>query len=339
MKKVKTVEAVGHVLCHDITKIVPGEFKGVAFKKGHVVKQEDVEELLNIGKEHLYIYEVDENKIHENDAAVMLGDLGKGKNISLGQEIKEGKIDFFAEEDGILKVNKELLFKLNSLKEISFATLPDNYPVKKGQKLGGTRVIPLIVDKSKMEAAKDLVGIEKILEVKPFKKFKIGVIVTGGEVFSGRIEDKFGPVIKRKVEEYGSEVIHQFYSKDDKEMIKECAQELLKKGAEIIIFTGGMSVDPDDLTPTAIMELGGELVTYGSPVLPGAMFLLSYLGNTPLMGLPGCVMYAKRTIFDLVLPRVLTEERLDLSDIAKLGTGGLCQSCEECHYPNCSFGK
>lgn len=338
MKLVNTVDAVGHILCHDITKIVPGEFKGVAFKKGHIVKEEDIEELLNIGKEHLYIYEVDDSKIHENDAAIILGDLGAGSNISLGSEIKEGKIDFYAAEDGILKVNKELLFKLNSLGEISFATLPNNYPVKKGQKLGGTRVIPLVIDKTKMDLARD-VAIDKILEVKPFKKYKVGVVVTGGEVFQGRIEDKFSPVIKRKVEEYGSEVIHHYYSKDDKEMIKDCAKKLLDMGAEILIFTGGMSVDPDDLTPSSIMEMGGELVTYGSPVLPGAMFLLSYLNNLPMMGLPGCVMYAKRTIFDLVLPRVLTGEKLDMDEIARLGNGGLCQSCDDCHYPNCSFGK
>lgn len=338
MKLVNTVDAVGHILCHDITKIVPGEFKGVAFKKGHIVKEEDIEELLNIGKEHLYIYEVDDSKIHENDAAIILGDLGAGSNISLGSEIKEGKIDFYAAEDGILKVNKELLFKLNSLGEISFATLPNNYPVKKGQKLGGTRVIPLVIDKTKMDLARD-VAIDKILEVKPFKKYKVGVVVTGGEVFQGRIEDKFSPVIKRKVEEYGSAVIHHYYSKDDKEMIKDCAKKLLDMGAEILIFTGGMSVDPDDLTPSSIMEMGGELVTYGSPVLPGAMFLLSYLNNLPMMGLPGCVMYAKRTIFDLVLPRVLTGEKLDMDEIARLGNGGLCQSCDDCHYPNCSFGK
>lgn len=338
MKLVNTVDAVGHILCHDITKIVPGEFKGVAFKKGHIVKEEDIEELLNIGKEHLYIYEVDDSKIHENDAATMLGDLGAGANINLGTEIKEGKIDFYAAEDGILKVNKELLLKLNSLGEISFATLPNNYPVKKGQKLGGTRVIPLVIDKTKMELAKN-VATDKILEVKPFKKYKVGVVVTGGEVFQGRIEDKFSPVIKRKVEEYGSEVIQHYYSKDDKEMIKDCAKKLLDMGAEILVFTGGMSVDPDDLTPSSIMEMGGELVTYGSPVLPGAMFLLSYLNNTPMMGLPGCVMYAKRTIFDLVLPRVLTGEKLDMNEIARLGNGGLCQSCDECHYPNCSFGK
>lgn len=338
MKKIKTEEAIGHILCHDITKIVPGEFKGVAFKKGHVVREEDIEELLNIGKSHLYIYEIDENRIHENDAALILGNLGAGKNIVLGEEVREGKIDFFAKEDGILKVDRKSLLKLNLLGEISFATLPNNYPVRKNQKVAGTRVIPLIIEKEKMRKAQELIR-EKLLEVKPYGKQKVGVIVTGAEIFHGRIEDKFGPVIQKKVEEYGSEVIGQIFSKDDREMIRESAEKLLEMGAEILIFTGGMSVDPDDLTPSAIMDMGGELVTYGSPVLPGSMFLLSYLGEIPLMGLPGCVMYAKRTVFDLLLPRVLTGERLTVEDIATLGDGGLCQNCEECHYPNCSFGK
>ncbi len=338
MKLIKTIEAKGHILCHDITKIIPGEFKGVAFKKGHIVREEDIEELLNIGKEHLYIYEINENKIHENDAAIILGRIGAGKNIILGKEIKEGKIDFFAKEDGILKVDKELLFNLNMLGEISFATLPTNYPVKKGEKIAGARVIPLIIDKKKMEMAEEIT-INKILSVNSYKKLKVGIIITGGEVYEGRIEDKFGPVIKEKIEAYSSEIIGQLRSKDEKDMIKNCARKLLKMGAEMLVFTGGMSVDPDDLTPSAIMEMGGELVTYGSPVLPGSMFLLSYLGDIPMMGLPGCVMYAKKTVFDLILPRVLSGEKITLREIMMLGDGGLCQSCSICHYPNCSFGK
>ncbi|MGL4569017.1 MAG: molybdopterin-binding protein [Fusobacteriaceae bacterium] len=338
MKKIRTEDAVGHILCHDITKIIPGEFKGVAFKKGHVVRTKDIDELLNIGKSHLYIYQIDENKMHENDAAKILGDLGAGENIILGDEIREGKIDFFAKKDGILKVDREVLFKLNSLGEISFATLPNNYPVKKNEKLGGTRVIPLLVEKSKI-ALTEKIALKKILEVKPYLKQKVGVVITGSEIFHGRVEDRFGPVIRGKIEDYGSEVIGEIFSLDSEEMIRESAEKLLDMGAEMIIFTGGMSVDPDDLTPTAIMDMGGKLVTYGSPVLPGSMFLLSYLGKIPLIGLPGCVMYAKRTIFDLVLPRILTGEVLSFEDIARLGDGGLCQSCEKCHYPNCSFGR
>lgn len=269
---------------------------------------------------------------------MILGKLGQGENISLGSEIKEGKINFNSSIDGILKVDSEKLFELNMLGEISFATLPNNIPVKKGELVGGARIIPLVIEKEKMDRAKSLIK-DPILNVRPYKKYKVGIITTGNEVFYGRIEDKFGPVILEKLKPYNSEIIGQALCPDDKEIIKEKAREFLDKGATMIIFTGGMSVDPDDMTPTSIIELGGELISYGAPVLPGSMFLLSYLGDIPMMGLPGCVMFAKKTVFDLVLGRVMTGERLTKADIMRYATGGLCQSCEVCHYPNCTFGK
>ncbi|WP_462355399.1 molybdopterin-binding protein, partial [Fusobacterium ulcerans] len=282
--------------------------------------------------------ELGDKGIHENDAALVLGKLGKGKNIRLADEIKEGKINFYAQEDGVLKVDTEKLLELNMLGEISFATLPDNIPVKKGDLVAGARVIPLVIDKEKMEKAESIIQ-TPILNVNSYRKYKVGMVTTGNEVFFGRIEDKFGKIVTDKLKEFDCEVIAQLLSQDSKDMIKRKAQELLDMGAEMLIFTGGMSVDPDDVTPSAIIELGGELVSYGSPVLPGSMFLLSYLGDVPVMGLPGCVMFAKRTIFDLVLPRILSEEKLTTRDIMMYGNGGLCQSCEVCHYPNCTFGK
>lgn len=338
MKKIKTTEAVGYILQHDITEIIPGEFKGRAFKKGHIITEEDIPHLLRLGKDHIFVFELGEDKIHENEGAMILGKLGRGENISLGSEIKEGKINFNSSIDGILKVDSEKLFELNMLGEISFATLPNNIPVKKGELVGGARIIPLVIEKEKMDRAKALIK-EPILNVRPYKKYKVGIITTGNEVFYGRIEDKFGPVILEKLKPYNSEIIGQAFCPDDKEIIKEKAREFLDKGATIIIFTGGMSVDPDDMTPTSIIELGGELISYGAPVLPGSMFLLSYLGDIPMMGLPGCVMFAKKTVFDLVLGRVMTGERLTKADIMRYATGGLCQSCEVCHYPNCTFGK
>ena len=338
MKKIKTTEAVGHVLQHDITEIIPGEFKGRAFKKGHIITEEDIPHLLRLGKDHIFVFELGEDKIHENEGAMILGKLGQGENISLGSEIKEGKINFNSSIDGILKVDSEKLFELNMLGEISFATLPNNIPVKKGELVGGARIIPLVIEKEKMDRAKSLIK-DPILNVRPYKKYKVGIITTGNEVFYGRIKDKFGPVILEKLKPYNSEIIGQALCPDDKEIIKEKAREFLDKGATMIIFTGGMSVDPDDMTPTSIIELGGELISYGAPVLPGSMFLLSYLGDIPMMGLPGCVMFAKKTVFDLVLGRVMTGERLTKADIMRYATGGLCQSCEVCHYPNCTFGK
>lgn len=337
-KSIKTEDAVGMVLSHDITEIVPGKFKGRAFKKGHVIRKEDIEKLKSLGKEHIYILELGDGDLHENDAAKILGEIGAGGNIELSTEIKEGKINFYASRDGLLRVNKEELFKLNMMGQISFATLPTNIPVSKGEMVAGARVIPLVIEKEKMEKARSIIE-KKIVEVFPFRPLKVGVVTTGSEIYKGKIEDKFGPVIREKVEAYGCQVVHQEIVPDGLEKIVDAGKKLLDMGAELLVFTGGMSVDPDDLTPTAIGELGGELVSYGSPVLPGSMFLLSYLGELPIMGLPGCVMYSKKTVFDLVLPRVLSGERLNLEDIMEYGHGGLCQSCDICRYPNCSFGK
>ncbi|WP_028857350.1 molybdopterin-binding protein [Psychrilyobacter atlanticus] len=338
MKKINVKDSIGHILSHDITEIIPGKFKGRAFKKGDIIREIDIEKLLKLGKEHIYIFEMKDDEMHENEAAIILGEIGCGENIYLSEEIKEGKIEFYAQADGLLKVNKEKLLELNMLGQVSFATLSENIPVKKGEKVGGARIIPLIIKKEKMEKAKTLIN-QKLINVKPFKKMKAGIVTTGSEVYHGRIIDKFGPVVEDKIKEYGCDVIGQIIVSDDKEMIKNAIRKHLDNGAEMVICTGGMSVDPDDLTPASIIELGGELVSYGSPVLPGSMFLLSYLDEIPIMGLPGCVMYCKKTVFDLVLPRVLSGEKLNMEDIMRYGQGGLCQSCEVCRYPNCSFGK
>lgn len=337
MKKVKTVDAVGRVLLHDITKIVPGEFKGRAFKKGHVIKEEDIQVLLSLGKDNIYVFEEVEGFIHENDAAVILKDISCGEGLEFG-EIKEGKIDFFAEYDGLLKIDKDALLELNMIEDIMMATIHNNTPVKKGEKIGGTRVIPLMVAEEKLKEAKEVIT-KPFISVEKFKKKKIGIITTGNEVFYGRIKDAFGPVIKSKFEHYGSEILGQVILPDDKEKITEAIKMWIDKGADVVVCTGGMSVDPDDVTPTAIKECGANVVTYGSPVLPGAMFLLAYLNDTPIMGLPGCVMYSKRTVFDLVLPRILTDEKLTKRDIALYGQGGLCLDCKVCTFPHCSFGK
>ncbi|MDU1310831.1 MULTISPECIES: molybdopterin-binding protein [Clostridium] len=337
MKKIKTVDAVGRVLLHDITKIVPGEFKGRAFKKGHVIKEEDIDVLLSLGKDNIYVWEETEGLVHENDAAIILKDIACGDGLEFG-EIKEGKIDFFASYDGVLKIDKDALLELNMIDDIMMATIHNNTPVKKGEKLGGTRVIPLMVEEEKLNEAKKIIE-KPFISVEKFKKKKVGIVTTGNEVFYGRIKDAFGPVVKSKFEYYGSEILGQVILPDDKEKITEAIKMWIDKGADIVVCSGGMSVDPDDVTPSAIKDCGGEVVTYGSPVLPGAMFLLAYLGDTPIMGLPGCVMYSKRTVFDLVLPRILIDEKLTKRDIALYGQGGLCLDCKVCTFPHCSFGK
>lgn len=338
MKQIRTEDAVGHVLCHDITQIIKDVKKGVAFKKGHVVTKEDIPVLLSIGKEHLYIWEKDENMLHENEAAQILYDLCKNDYMS-PSEVKEGKIEVIAECDGVLKVDVERLYDINCIERIMIATRHNNIQVKKGDKLAGTRIIPLLIEKEVMEQVKQVAGDEPLLKLMPYQAKKVGIVTTGSEVFKGRIKDAFGPVIRQKFAPFDVEILGQVIVDDKVEMIKEAIENFLSQGADIIVCTGGMSVDPDDVTPTAIQSTGAEIISYGAPVLPGAMFLLAYKGEIPIMGLPGCVMYAGATVFDLVLPRIMAGEKLSKKDLAKLGHGGLCTGCKPCTYPHCSFGK
>lgn len=338
MKKIPVEQAVGSVLCHDITQIIPGKFKGRRFKKGHIVREEDIPVLLSLGKDHLYVWEDEPGMVHENDAAIFLKDIAMGEGLTFG-EIKEGKISFNAAFDGLLKINVGLLTELNMLGEISFATLMNDTPVKKGQNVAAARVIPLVIRQEKLDEAKALLNGTKIVSVLPLKPKKAGIVTTGSEVYYHRIEDKFGPVIRQKMEQYGCEVMGQTFVPDDKAQIKAAIQAWLDAGAEMIFCTGGMSVDPDDMTPAAIKEIGCRIVTYGTPVLPGAMFLMAYSGDIPVMGLPGCVMHSKTTVFDIVLPKILAGKTITLRDTAVLGHGGLCMQCDPCRYPVCHFGK
>lgn len=339
MKEIKTTEAVGQILCHDITQIIKGVTKDAVFRKGHVIREEDIPVLLSVGKDHVFIWEKDENKLHENEAADILYELCKNEHMR-PSEVKEGKIEVIAECDGLLKVNKDLLNQVNALGEMMIASRHGNFPVRKGDKIAGTRIIPLVIEKEKMERAKKVCDGQPIFELKPFVHKKVGIVTTGNEVYHGRIQDTFTPVILEKLAEYDTEIIGHEISDDNHERITACIEKLLSKGVGMIICTGGMSVDPDDRTPLAIKNTGAEIVTYGAPVLPGAMFLLAYAdGEIPIMGLPGCVMYAKRTIFDLILPRVMAGEKLAAEDIFVLGEGGLCLSCPVCTFPNCGFGK
>lgn len=339
MKQIRIEDSVGCILSHDVTKIVPGEFKGRLFKKGHVIREEDIPKLLDIGKEHIYVWEPKKGQLHENDAAIRVKDLVLGQGCYISEEIKEGKIDFFANTQGIVKINKDLLLKLNLLGEIIVSTIHNNTPVKKGENIGATRVIPLIIDEKKILEAEKIIK-EKIISVEEIKPKKAVLITTGNEVYKGRIKDAFLPVMKEKLEYYGSEIVKQIILPDNKEMITENILKAIEEDkVDMIICTGGMSVDPDDVTPSAIKDCNGEIVTYGAPVLPGAMFLLAYYKNIPILGVPSCAMYSKRTIFDLVLPRILADEKLSFEDIARFGNGGMCLNCEICSFPHCSFGK
>lgn len=339
MKLIKTEDAVGQVLCHDITQIIKGVTKDARFRKGHVVTEEDIPVLLSIGKDNLYVWEKDDTMYHENEAAEILRDVCINENMR-ASEIKEGKIELTAECDGLFQVDVERLNEINDINQVMIATRHTNSPVKAGDKLLGTRVIPLVIKKEKMELVKEKAGETPLCRLLPYRKMRAGIITTGNEVFYGRIQDTFTPVVVEKLKTYGIEVSEHVILGDDKEKITETILKMKEQGCELIITTGGMSVDPDDQTPGAIKATGAEVISYGAPVLPGAMFCLAYFEDgTTVMGLPGCVMYAKATIFDLVLPRVAAGIRVRRRDLTTLGHGGLCLGCKECHFPDCSFGK
>lgn len=338
MKEIAVEQAVGTVLAHDLTQIIPGEFKGAKFKKGHVIQEEDIPVLLSMGKKHLYVLEKDDSDVHENEAAYRIASKAAGEGIHL-TEPHEGKIELIADYEGLVKIDRERLYELVSQDEIMFASIQENIVVKKGQKLAGTRIIPLFVAEEILKKAEDLLGDTPIIKVVPLKNMKVGVVTTGSEVYSGLIEDKFGPVLVKKFSALGSTVVKQLFADDDEDMIADCIRQLVDEGMEFIGITGGMSVDPDDRTPSGIRRAGGEVVSYGAPVLPGAMFMLSYIGDVPVVGLPGCVMYSRTSIFDLVVPRLLAGEKVTKTDINKLAHGGLCLNCEVCTYPMCGFGK
>ncbi|HMK43814.1 MAG TPA: molybdopterin-binding protein [Dissulfurispiraceae bacterium] len=339
MKVVAVKESIGTVLCHDLTQIVPDVFKGPAFRKGHIIREDDIPRLLDMGKEHLYVFEMQDGLLHENDAARRIAAAAGGYGLFFS-EPKEGKIDFVTQTSGLLKVNVAALNVINESEEIVLVTLHSNQPVREGRIVAGTRIIPLIIDETKIERIESICASSgAVIEIKPLRTLKAGIITTGSEVFHGRIKDGFGPVVKKKLEDMECPVMQQIFVSDSVERIAGAVHRLIADGAELIVVTGGMSVDPDDVTPAGLRAAGVEVITYGAPVLPGAMFMLGYIGKIPVMGLPGCVMYHKTTVFDLVLPRILTGERLTRADIACLAHGGLCTVCATCRYPDCSFGK
>jgi hypothetical protein len=360
-KIVSVIDAVGMVIPHDITEIRPGEFKGRAFKKGHVVTEDDVYHLQRLGKENLFVLEIKEDEMHENDAAYALAKALAGEGVRLSGEPVEGKINLVAARDGLLKVNRESLFKFNMLGEVVSATAHDNSVVTKGQTIAETRAIPLVVKKSVIENAvkisKDIGG---ILSVREMRKPKTGIVITGNEVYYSRIKDSFQTVITEKIRALGGDIVRVYFAPDDAGFIEKRIRELLEEEADLIITTGGMSVDPDDVTRFAIRNMGAEDITYGSPVLPGSMFLIAYyetenskfetclpagkvrnskLKHIPILGIPACGMYSKITVLDLILPRVLTGEKIGRKELAELGHGGLCLKCEQCRFPVCPFGK
>ena len=339
MQLVKTEDAVGMVLCHDITQIIKGVTKDAVFRKGHIIQPEDIPVLLSVGKDNIYVWENDDSMLHEDEAAEILRDMCMNEGMSASKP-KEGKIELTAERDGLFLVDRERLRAVNSFGRMMIATRPGGVAVKAGDKLCGTRIIPLVIEKEAMAQAKAVAGDAPLLRLAEIKPKRFGLVTTGNEVYYGRIEDTFTPEIVEKLAQFGCEMAAHEVSNDDHEKITGIINKMLADGVDMVLCTGGMSVDPDDKTPLAIKNTGANIVSYGAPVLPGAMFLLAYTADgRPICGLPGCVMYAKRTIFDIVLPYLLADEPVTADMLAGLGNGGLCLNCNVCHFPNCGFGR
>ncbi|MDD5701285.1 MAG: molybdopterin-binding protein [Dehalococcoidales bacterium] len=339
LKKIKLNEAIGMVLGHDITKVIPGKFKGPAFRRGHVIRSEDIPELLSLGKEHIYVMQPEAGEVHEEEAASRIASAICGTGIEFSPP-KEGRVNLIAKDYGLLKINVALLKKINSLEETLVATLHNNTICQRGLIVAGAKIVHLYTTEGNLNKVETICRTEgKVVEVKPILKKKVGVVITGNEIFSGITQDKFGEVIRRKSEALGSTINYQKIVPDDANTIAQAIIEAKTKGSEVIVVCGGLSVDPDDVTLEGITTSGARLISYGAPVMPGARFLYAVLDEIPILGASAAACHNPVTVFDLILPRVLCGEKISHEDITELGYGGLCLNCEKCTFPLCPFGK
>jgi len=335
---VKVEDAIGRALSHDVTRIVRGRFKGPAYRKGHVIQAADIGALLRLGKEHVYVLELEEGDVHEDEAAVRLAKAIAGPGLRLGEPV-ESRVNLIAAHSGLLRVDVRGIKRLNELDYVAVATLHDATVTRQGDVVAAVKPVPLVLSEKDVRRAEELCQAQGgLVRMLPFRSLRVGVVVTGSEVAKGRIEDEFTPVVTAKVNTFGSHVGRVTRVVDHPDAIAQAIQDVAAS-SDLVLVTGGMSVDPDDGTPAGIRLSGARVERYGAPVMPGVMFMLAYLGETPVLGLPGCVMYCPTTIFDLVLPRLLAGERVTSGDIAALGYGGLCRGHAECTYPHCEFGK
>jgi molybdenum cofactor synthesis domain-containing protein len=340
LKTIKLEEAVGSKLAHDITEIRPGEFKGPAFRRGHTVCEADLCHLQRLGKNHLYVIDLADDEIHENEATVIMATALAGDGVVWKDGPREGKINLLADRDGLLVVNTAALAAFNMVEEVMCATLHNRTLVEKGDLLAGTRAIPLVMKRAPIERAAAIARQNgSVLSVHPLRSARVGLVITGNEVYHGLIQDRFAPILTEKITALGSEVAALDFAPDDPEVINQVIRSQLDRGCDLLLLTGGMSVDPDDVTRHGIRLAGATELNYGAAVLPGSMFLVAYLGEVPLLGVPACGLYHRITVLDLVLPRILAGEKIGKAELAFLGHGGLCRDCPECTYPKCQFGK
>lgn len=339
-KKINVRDAVGTTLAHDITEIRPGEFKGPAFRKGHMVCEEDICHLQKLGKNHLYLIDLEDDEIHENQAASILARGLSGEGVTWKDEPKEGKIGLHAEIDGLLVVNIAALAAFNMVDEVMCATRNSHTLVKKGELVAATRAIPLVMKRTPVERASEIASQHGgAVSVRALKSAKVGLIVTGNEIYNGLIKDGFAPILIEKINLLGSQVAEVEYTPDDTTTIRQAIARNMANGSDLILISGGMSVDPDDVTRKAVQQAGADEMHYGAAALPGAMFMVAYIGNTPLLGVPACGLHHRITVLDLILPRILAGEHIGKKELAFIGHGGLCMDCGQCVYPHCPFGK
>ena len=330
LKVIPVEEAVGTRLAHDITEIIPGGHKGPRFRRGHLIAEEDVPRLLDVGKAHLYIMDLAPDELHEEDAAERLARAAAGTGLTLTGP-SEGRFNLLADKDGMLEVDEELLFRFNELGDLILATLRSGEFVREGTVVGGTRTIPVVVKEELVARAEALCQDKSLVSVTAMPAKKVFLLVTGSEVFTGRIKDGFEPAVREKVEGMGSTLEPAVLAPDDPDVIAGHIKDFAAKGAEIILVSGGMSVDPDDLTPEGIRRSGADVISHGFPVLPGSMFLMSYLGDIPVLGLSGCVLHDPVTAFDFMLPTLLAGNRVTREDILQMGHGGLQKKRQHHH--------
>lgn len=337
MEKIKVEDAVGMALCHDITAMYPG-FKGPIFKRGHIIEEKDIKILLDAGKKTIFVSDMDEGLIHEDECALRLAGMA-GVHGAHYEGPSEGKMVLISDMRGMLRVNTGLLNRINSIGDITITTLPDHYRVEEGDRLASMRIVPLFTEEDKINKAEQMCRDEKLLDICPYMEKKAGVIITGSEIYEGRIEERFEPVVRKKLSYYPGNILDVKICDDDTDMIVDSARKLLDMGADFLIFTGGMSVDPDDLTPGAVRRLGADIISYGIPSQPGNMTLVAYLDETVILGVPGAAVSLPVTVFDVLLPQIYSGIRFTENDLMRLADGGLCQMCKSCHFPNCTFGR
>ncbi len=335
-------EAEGEKIAHDMTIIVPGNFKGPAFKRGQTIIAGDVCRLQQMGRMNLYLEKhplSEEEWVHEDRAAESFAELMAGPGIIYQKPPQEGKITFTAARDGLLIIDRGRLEAFNLVPGVICSTRQSFSVVSKGHQIGGTRAIPLYISCDYCQKALTILGESPLLQVLSLKPARIGILITGTEIVQGLIKDKFETIIRAKVKKLGCCVICTLIVPDDRKTIADGILTLINKGAELIVTTAGLSVDPDDVTRQGLTDAGVENILYGAPILPGAMSLLARRGPVKVIGVPACALYYKTTAFDLLLPRVLAGMEITRLDLARMGHGAFCLGCKVCKFPRCTFGK